>query len=589
MNCRIRHSLIVSYSILGVCILFFCPLRASARLSGHARTSATQKSSGHAAKFQEQSVGKISGGSKFEDLQASNGHVAWVEQKASTSKWVVYRDGEQMGGKYDGVKYLEFSPDGGHLAFFGQRNLRWLLVLDGQERSPEYADVTPVSFQPQGASWAYGACVGEDVCTMIAGGHRADMPRETYEQVTPPQYSLDGKRLGFLVQLNGKWTAIVDGKTLGPPVDAYSCLGFSPDAVHFFACGKRKKLGWTYFIDGVPGPYFAQLGPIIFSNDAKHSLYGGSGMQFGFAKNRTTGAIVLDGKEGKTFQGSGMTGEWTILLDASMVAGEAYGANFVAPVLFSPGYLISGPRALLAKLNGVSDPTFNQDGDPVYAARRGKSDVVVFDGTKSGPRFDDVVSDVVFTDDALHSAYVALRGQEFVEVLDNQPGKAVLLEDSSQRSHARKPDPTDLDATSDTGEPPPFNPRPFSVGWTALSPDARYFAFEIVKGGIRFNAGKTLRAERTIVLDGQPGKRYSALGISVLQFSKDEKHYWYTVSGASGKRGMVVVDGHESKLYNNLTEAQFVAASNAIMFFARKGSHILGITIPFPVDSATGK
>ncbi|MHB8756061.1 MAG: hypothetical protein ACYC92_14065 [Candidatus Acidiferrales bacterium] len=587
---RIRHSLILSCFMVGACILFFCPLRASARLNGYAITVARQKSSADAVKFHEQSIGKISGGSEFKDLQASNGYVTWVEQNGSTSKWVVYRDGEQIGRKYDGVKYLEFSPDGEHLAFFGERDSSWLLVLDGRESSSQYKDVTPVAFQPHGPSWAFSACYAENTCAMIVRGHPAVMPRETYDQVSPPQFSLDGKRLGFMVQFHGKWTAIVDGKALGPPVDAYSCLGFSPDAAHFFACGRRKKLGWTYFIDGVPGPYFAQLGPIVFSNDAKHYLYGGSGMQFGFAKNRTTGAIVLDGKEGKAFQGSGMRGEWTVLLDASMIAGEAYGAGFVVPVLFSPGYFISGPRILSANLNGVSDPAFGQDGDPVYAARLGQNDVVVFDGAKPGLRFDDVVSDIVFTDDGLHSAYVALRSKKFVEVLDGQPRKGISLKDLSSSSHGRKPAPADLNSTPGINGPaPPPKPKAFSIGWTELTPHATHFAFEIIEGGTRFKNGRTLRARRTVVLDGNPGKQYNAIGISVMQFSDNGRHYWYTVSGVAGKKGLVVADGRESKLYNNLTEAQFVAANNAIMFFARKGSHILRITIPLPADSATGK
>ena len=101
----------------------------------------------------------------------------------------------------------------------------------------------------------------------------------------------------------------------------------------------------------------------------------------------------------------------------------------------------------------------------------------------------------------------------------------------------------------------------------------------MVKGGPRFNAGNTLRAERTVVLDGQPGKKYNALGISVLQFSKDERHYWYTVV-ASGKQGLVVVDGQESKLYDNLTEAQFDPVDNGIICFARNGKKILRITLP---------
>ena len=268
------------------------------------------------------------------------------------------------------------------------------------------------------------------------------------------------------------------------------------------------------------------------------------------------------------------------LLNAPIIAAEVYsGGSFISPVVLVPGHLISGPRVLSASLNGVSDPVFDVHGNLAYAARNAKNDVVVFDGAQAGPRFDDVVSDVVFTDDALHSVYVALRGREFVGVLDNQPGKGIPLDDSPQHAQPRKPDPTDLNTIPGDDEPlPPPVPKA-SIGWTELTPHATHFAFEMVKGGPRFNAGNTLRAERTVVLDGQPGKKYNALGISVLQFSKDERHYWYTVV-ASGKQGLVVVDGQESKLYDNLTEAQFDPAYNGIICFARNGKKILRITLP---------
>jgi hypothetical protein len=66
-------------------------------------------------------------------------------------------------------------------------------------------------------------------------------------------------------------------------------------------------------------------------------------------------------------------------------------------------------------------------------------------------------------------------------------------------------------------------------------------------------------------------------------------NYWYTVSWAHGKSGLVVADGHESKLYDDLTAAQFVAAGNSITSFARKGSRILKITVALAVNSATEK
>lgn len=572
MSGRISFASLVLCFIAGVCTLFFCAAHAGTRSTISPRKSAPPKSSPEAAKFYEDAMSKVA--DQIKDLQASNGHVAWVIEKPSTN--LVYRDGEPLGSKYDGVKYLEFSPDGNHLAFFGERDSKWIVVVDGQEHPAGYADVTPLAFQPHGTSWAFGGCQADSMCQMVENG---DTVSRIYEHVSPPQYSPDGKRLAYLGESNEKWTAIVDGKEIGPAVNSYSCLGFSPDATHFYYCGRKTMHGWTYVIDGVPGPFFVQLSPISFTDDGKHTVYGGSSFEAGFKRNEATGAIVLDGKIGPKFVGLGTAGEWTLLVQVPLIAAEPYTAGAIAPLFyFRLGQFISGPQVLSARLNGVSDPILDGDGNAVYAAQRGPDDVSVIDGTKSGPRFDDVMSGVVFSKDRLHSAYVALRGKELVEVLDNQPTKSVAL-DSQAIIGVRKPV-LDAQGIPVPGTPDPIDLKAFSVDWAALTPNANHFAYEIVDGKLRFKAGRTSRAHRIVILDGQPGTRYNALGISTIHFSEDEKHYWYTVYGADGKRGLLVVDGEESKLYENITEAELDKAANDIVFFGRSGNRLQRITFP---------
>lgn len=571
-----RGNMALPLLVSGICVLSSLTPQAQANQVTQAKSSASQVHSNPAAKFQEQTADKIPGGSDLQDLQAAGGHFAWVEEKARTNKWTVYADGKQIGRKYDGVKFLKFSPHGNHLAYFGQRDSRWLIVLDGKEYS-SYSSVTPVVFQPEGSSWAFGGCVTDKVCQVLVDGEPIG---EIFEQVSLPVYSSDGKRLAYIgqSQSNDKWIAVVDGKKIGRQVDDVSCMGFSPDSTIFLLCGLTKKLGWTYFIDGTPGPYFVQLTPVSFSTDGGHYVYGGSSTKFAFKRDETIGTIVLDGKSEATYEGNGLPGEWLALLDAPIIAASVYSGGFYLPsLLLEPGHLLPESRGLSAKMNGISDPVFDSHGDPVYAARRGKNDFVVVEGTQAGPRFDDVVSQIVLSKDGAHYAYVALRGKDFVQVLDNQPGPAVPL-DSGAISPVKKR------SSEDSGSPVPDKPpsvylNEFSVGWVQLTPHAERFAYEIVKGGQGFEAGMTPRAQRIVVLDAQPGKRYNALGISTIQFSEDERHFWYTVWGAAGKKSLIVVDGQASKRYDNLTEAQLDPDAKAVLSFARAGSRILRVTV----------
>lgn len=573
MNHR-AHLMVFSATLLVVTCAFPCFASTPAvRAAAKAATSAASKPPSVSAKFQEQVVVKTSGLVQF--VQAANDHLAWAEQKGA---WTVLLNGAPQGRKYDGVQDLEFSPDGRHLAFFAQSQSGWFLILDGSSRSEAYSTVMPLVFGPDGSSWAFGACVNENLCRIVVDGQ----PEKVYEQVSSPIYSPDGKRLAYLAESNGKWYAIVNGAIVGPPMQDCASFGFSPDSSRFFVAGKEKKLEWTYFIDGSGGPRFMQVSPIAFSSDGKHYVYGGSEMQLGFKKNQTSGLIVSDGKEGPLFQGTGLPGEWVFLLDAPVITAEiSTGAGVITPFLFQPRGMRPGASILSPKLNGISDPVLDTGGIPAYAARRAAHDVVVIDGSQTGPSFDDVSSDVVFSDDGKHSAYVALRGLYFVPVVDNQPGKSISLDVNYEKATS---EPAESSPPPDphTGNYPPAkrNPTSFSIGWAVLPPHATHFAYEIVHGRENFRLGHTQRAERIVVIDGQPGPKFNALAISPVHFSGDEQHYWYAVLGAKGSKGLIVADGLESKLYDNMTPPQYDGFSKQIVFFGREGSRLVRITFP---------
>lgn len=560
MNRRARRSALPKIFLTAICMLTVSAARSSANNAS--------KHEGFSSKFSETVVAKTSG--LVQTVQAANGHLAWTEQKGPCT---VHRDGAQEGRKYDSIQYLEFSPSGEHLAFFAQNQSNWFLVLDGQPRSESFPNVMPLVFQPRGASWAFPACGTTNICQMIVDGR----PEKIYEQLTSPVYSADGKKLAYLAEANGKWYAIINGAIIGPPMEDHASFGFSPDSSRFFVAGTEKKLGWTYFVDGVAGPGFVQLSPIVFSNDGKHYVYGGSEMQLGFKKNQTSGLIVADGKEGPLFHGSGLLGEWTLLLDASIATPELYfGSPLIGPLL-RPLVLHPGASIFSPKLNGISDPVLDPLGNAAYAARRAAHDVIVMDGSQTGPSFDDVSSDVVFSSDGQHSAYVALRGLNFVQVVDSRPGKFVSLDPKAASKPAENPPPD-----PDTGDAPatPLNPDDFSVGWAVLAPHATHFGYEIVHGRTNFHRGRTQRAERTVVVDGAPGPQFNALSISPIEFTDDGQHYWYAVDGAKGSRSLVIIDGLESRLYDNITPPQYDDSSQQIVFFGRKGSRLVRVTFP---------
>jgi len=207
-------------------------------------------------------------------------------------------------------------------------------------------------------------------------------------------------------------------------------------------------------------------------------------------------------------------------------------------------------RDLTPDFHGVSTPGFSPEGKVVYAARRDKGDVAVFVGDVAGAGFDEILSPVVFSEASGHFAYVAKRGNDFVATRDNQPGTIFT--------------PSKHGATG--------------VPWISIGDDGNHLAFETVSGGQLFKSGTTARALRSLVLDGIAGPEYNALELARFDFDNKAQHYCYEVLGAMGRQDLVNVEGHESRLYDEVSNARISADGKSVVFVARDGARFLRVT-----------
>lgn len=476
--------------------------------------------------FQEEVIAEMSPGGEIKDEVVTLSHVAWVENLGG--KRTVKLDGVQQGGVYDDARYLDASPDEKHFGFFAKRASAWIFVLDGQEHPPEYSKITGINFQPKGNSIAYGAC-HEKKCRLVVDGNETGAE---YGDISYPKYSRDGRRLAYLVKRGKKWIAVVDGNETGPETSEmwFSSWGFSPDGSRFYFAAQAKS-NWMYVVDGTAGPDFDVISRIAFTRDGRHHAYGGTNAKGGFKKQKTIGTITHDGQPVATYEGRGMAGAWTALAGSTQV-------------------IVGGVRELSSDFHGISSPQFNSEGKLVYAARRDKGDVAVFVGRDAGPGFDEILSPVVFSEDSQHFAYVARRGEDFVEVRDHTPGRTI----------------------------PAGKRGPSDVQWIAMNRDATHLAYQTVSGGSQYKAGTTPRALRSVVIDGQVGPEYDAKNIARFDFDADAHHYFYEVLGAKGDRDLMNVDGHESRLYDSVAYPRFLEDKKGVTFVARDGVRFLRVT-----------
>jgi hypothetical protein len=450
------------------------------------------------AKIKENVIGEITAGSNVELARSTENHLAWAE-KAKNGSHIVRLDGKQVGTTYDEVKFLDFSDDQEHLIWNAKRGSKWQVVVDGEDKTKPYGKLTAATINANGKHFAVGACE-QKRCKLLVDGEETG---PEFEDISYPGFSKDGAHYVYGGKRNKQWVLLLDGKQLGPEMRDFHSWEFSPDYSRVAVAALFKE-GWTWVVDGVAGPSYEVLSQITFTQDGKHFAYGGTNSKSAmFAKNKTAGTLVVDGKVEQTYEGRGFGGGWQ-------------GA-------FATYQIVTGVRSLQPDFHGLSDPKYAGDGSLVYAARKGDNNVVVFFQGQAGPAVEDLVSPIIVTEDGLHLAYVVKRGEQFVLVHDQKPGSAF-----------------------------PGKRAASYVPYIMLARDGSRMAYEIVRGGNAFKQGQTQRALRRLVVDDKGEAEFDAYGIMNVVFNSDRKHYAYEVIGGSGDRDTVVLDGMEGKYYDSV-------------------------------------
>ncbi|MBZ5679714.1 MAG: hypothetical protein LAO24_06390 [Acidobacteriia bacterium] len=521
------HKLFLRFS---PCVVVF--VLSSVSLLAQERTPAPQAGTPASAppsvsptlKLREELIGEVSPDSKVEMARSTENHLAWVEKKGGER--IVKLDGKQVGGVYQDASFLRFSEDEQHLAFTAKRNSKWVLVLDGQERSKEYGRLTAPSLSKNGKFFAVAGC-REKRCRLIVNG---DEMTPEFDDVSAPRFTSNGEHYGYFAKRDKKWVLMLDNQEFGPEMNMVISWWMDPDGKRVAVAGLIDK-NWTWVVDKTPGPGFDVIGDIAFSPDYKHFAYGGTDAKWGFSKNKTHGVIVVDGKVAGEYEGRGFGGSWQGMFGAS---------TQIAP----------GLRNLSPDFHGVSDPQYTPDGKLVYAGRRGEDNVVVMIDGAAGPPFEDIVSPIAISTEGNHVFYVGKRGDSFVEVRDQKAGASF-----------------------------PGKRAESFVGLLMISNDGAHLAYEIVRGGKQFMAGNTTRALRRVVVDGQAGPEYDALGLRDLNLRAEGKRYHYAVIGAEGTHDRVVFNGLETKLYDDVfsRSVEFVD-DQTIDFVAQDGQRFIRVT-----------
>lgn len=510
---------------------------------------------------QEETIGELDAATpeKDTDVRAAPDmqRIAWREARGKQWTWVV--NGKQVGGVYDEVTAMTFSPLGEHTAYTGRRLKSWFAVIDGAE-GPAYEQVDGLVFSLDGRRYGYRGTKQKSHVVIIDGKEEpaadgasspvfsADGARAAYaacrskrcvlrvdgqeqgpdaETMFAPFLSADGQHLAIRATRGKKYFYVVDGKEVGRDLDWVDAGLFT--STNGFSFRGRRKTASFYVIDGQEGPTFDVLGGLALTRDGKRHAYAGARFKFGFF-NRYVGSVVVDAKEGPAFEGD---------RHEQPVADPGDGRVWV----FDPYEF------------GVSDPSFSPDGTRLaHAGRRGADDTVMFVNDEAGTKFSSIVNGPFFSVDGAHLGYIGVleNPKRLAEVRDGR----VLAQFAMAKG---------------------LN----FVTQTTFSPDGLRLAYVMGIGKVRFGMGMTNRARRSVVVDGREGKEYDVPAI-VVSFSADSRHLAAIVHDLKPGKYLAVLDGQEGALYDDMaTWVWRFNNDNKLVYFARAGRKMLRVTHSF--------
>lgn len=282
---------------------------------------------------------------------------------------------------------------------------------------------------------------------------------EQYENVSQETFSLDGKRVAYIVKAKDKEFVVVDDKP-GTEYDYVNDLQFSLNGKRF---GYNAGIGKKYFgvIDGKQGLGSEIMTHFAFSQDGRKMAYavkqdGKSfvivddqiGPQFDFVmepKFDSAGHVFYLAKYGNNILDDH---GWVAIMDQDVVLLiEGYPSDFTFSPDFSFAYVVNKNDRTYMVVNKEISQAYYQVGPPVFSPdgkllafaaseKEGATFLVVvktppkektggersepLEGLSKGPEFDAVSDDVFFRADGSLVAYTARKNGKWIIVADGK-------------------------------------------------------------------------------------------------------------------------------------------------------------------------
>ena len=199
--------------------------------------------------------------------------------------------------KDTGLRAMEVSPDGRHLALAFSRDKKFHLVVDGKEVETALEGVNRLIWAPDGSRLAFDVNRGGSPGVLIGtlaptGAWKTEEAGAGYQFIGDIVFDPSGRRLAFIGVKEKKNRLVVDGRE-GPPHDAVWYPKFSPDGTRVAYVARTGKL-WTLVLDGREGSSaYDSIMEHHFSADGKHHAF--------IAQRERKMLVSLDGKDGKAY------------------------------------------------------------------------------------------------------------------------------------------------------------------------------------------------------------------------------------------------------------------------------------------------
>jgi len=306
-----------------------------------------------------------------------------------------------------------FSPDSKHLGFIGRlraSSFDQVPVIDGREGEPAENFNWEVAFTPDSQRMVYAVEIDDEY---VIREDSVDGSQPRIEHRHGPAmlhqnffYGPQGQ-LGYIAKAGGKQLIVYNGKEDPNRFEEIirGTLVLSDDGQHYAYLAEPQSFRNVAVYDGKPGKIYKDIveGSLAISPD---------GSRWGYAvEDFRDYYIVLDGKEGKRYQG---------------ITGPVY-----SPDSKRVGYLAAANGKVFSVVDGVEGKAYDDRGRPVFSpdgksaaywAESGGKRFVVAGGVAQ-KSYDDVGSPR-FSADGSRLVYLAQQGEKWHVVDNGQEGKA---------------------------------------------------------------------------------------------------------------------------------------------------------------------